>query len=271
MCQTAMYFAGNGEIFEESGVSNGGYFWLATKLSEMLGYASYNSFKRAVSRAMQTCTTLEIPISENFVEVKGNTGKTVDYKLTRFACYLVAMNADNKKREVAIAQTYFASLAESFQKYIQNTGDVERVQIRDELSEQTSALHATAKRAGVSDFALFHNAGYRGMYNMNLGQLKTHKGYTGKRTLFDFMGKRELAGNLFRITETDAKLEKDQVRGQRPAEKVAEVVGQKVRRMMIDNTGEAPESLRLSGDIKKVLLKVAAGCCYPGSRKHKPQ
>jgi DNA-damage-inducible protein D len=252
MSQTSMYFSANGEIFEDSGISNGGFFWLATRLSEMLGYASYGTFKRAISRAQQTCTTLDISIADNFAEVKGPTGKTVDFKLTRFACYLVSMNADNRKPEVASAQAYFAGLAEAVQKYIQDSSDVERVQIRDELADHTKSLHGTAQRAGVTEFGLFHNAGYRGMYNMNLSQLKARKGFTGRGTLFDFMGKRELAGNLFRITETEAKLETKGFVGQRAAETVAEGVGRKVRKMMIDNTGETPESLPLAGDVKKV-------------------
>ncbi len=237
MSQTSMYFAGDGEIFEDSGISNGGFFWLASRLSEMLGYASYGTFKRAISRAQQTCTTLDISIAENFTEVKGPTGKTVDFKLTRFACYLVSMNADNRKPEVASAQAYFAGLAEAVQKYIQDSRDVE-------LADHTKSLHGTAQQAGVTEFGLFHNAGYRGMYNMNLSQLKARKGFTGRGTLFDFMGKRELAGNLFRITETEAKLETEGFVGQRAAETVAEGVGRKVRKMMIDITGETPSRFR---------------------------
>lgn len=257
MNQNALSFAQDGEIFESSGVSNGGLYWYATKLSEMLGYASYKTFKRPLSRAMQTCSTLDISISENFVEVKdASTGKAVDYKLTRFACYLVAMNGDNKKPQVAQAQTYFAGLADAFQRYIKNASDVERVQIRDELAEQNTSLGAAADRAGVVDYALFHNAGYRGMYNMNLKQLKQEKGFTGRGTLFDFMGKRELGANLFRVTETEAKLDNDGVHGQRAAEKVAEAVGRKVRKIMIDNTGEAPESLALADDVRKIKTEL---------------
>jgi DNA-damage-inducible protein D len=218
------YFDGEAEVFEAKGVSNGGRYWLARDFGEALGYKTFAAFKKAINRAMQTCATLNLPILDNFREYKAESG-ALDYKLSRFGCYLVAMNGDIRKPQVAAAQAYLAGLAETVQKYVQDGQDVERVQ----------------------------NAGYRGMYNMNISALKTHKGIHGsKRSLLDFMGKRELAGNLFRITETDAKLKADKVRGQKPAEKVATRVGKTVRKIMIDNTGETPESLPFSGDIKKI-------------------
>jgi DNA-damage-inducible protein D len=249
-----MTFGADGEAFELVGQSNGNRFWYARTFMEMLGYESFASFEQAINRAIGTCTTLGISVLDNFQQCDRDVdgSKVVDYKLSRFACYLVAMNGDVRKPAVAAAQAYFASLAEAARQYVEAVQDVERVQIRDEISERDKSLMSTAKRAGVGDFALFHNAGYLGMYNMHLGKLKALKGLPDGRTLLDFMDKRELAGNLFRFTETEARLKSERVSGQRPAENVAFQVGRKVRKIMMDSDGTAPESIPLSSDIKDV-------------------
>jgi DNA-damage-inducible protein D len=248
--ELARYFDGDGELFEKQGVSNGGKHWMARQLMAMLGYDSFEAFSQAINRAIGTCTTLGIPVLENFQQTTSGDGLQ-DYKLSRFACYLVAMNGDIRKPYVAAAQAYFATLAEAAHRYIQDANNVERVQIRGEVSEREKSLSSTAKAAGVENYAYFQNAGYRGMYNMDLWKLKKLKGLPKGKTLLDFMDKRELAGNLFRLTETDAKLKNDNVRGQKPAENVAEHVGKKVRSIMIEN-GTRPEMIPLAGDIKKV-------------------
>jgi len=244
-----------GEHFESTGVSNGGRYWYASHFMAMLGYESMASFEQAINRAIGTCTTLGIPVLENFQQCtrEAQDGSVPDYKLSRFACYLVAMNGDVRKPLVAKLQAYFAGLADAARKYIQSVQDVERVQIRDDISEKERGLASTAKRAGVTEYALFQNAGYRGMYNLDLQRLKQMKGLTDQgRTLLDFMDRRELAGNLFRLSETDARLVSEQIHGQTPAERVAHEVGSKVRKMMIENTGTRPEMIPLTGDIKQV-------------------
>jgi DNA-damage-inducible protein D len=231
--------------------------WSAHEYMEMLGYESYEAFRKAINKAISTCTTLDIDVSENFqqttIDIAGRPER--DFRLSRFACYLVAMNADPKKLQVAQAQAFFAATAETIRRYVDNAEDVERVLIREEVSTHEKALNSAAKTAGVSDqgFALFQNAGYRGMYNMNLSQLKKHKGLQlANRSLLDFMGKDELAANLFRLTQTELKLKNDQVRGQNNAERVAEDVGKKVRKTMLEISGTKPEDMELAEDIKKV-------------------
>ena len=256
-------FEADGEAFEQAGRSNGGSYWMARDFMAMLGYENFAAFDQAVNRAIGTCTTLGIPVVENFQQCTSvvDGRPTKDYKLSRFACYLVAMNGDVKKPAVAAAQAYFATLAEAARRYVQNARDVERVQIRDEISGREKSLVSVAKNAGVEQYQFFQNAGYRGMYNMNFSDLKREKGIPDeKRSLLDFMDKRELAANLFRITETEAKLKSDQIRGQRPAELAATEVGRRVRKLMIDTDGTKPEDLPLTSDIKEVRagLKKAA-------------
>lgn len=236
---------------------NGITFWYARDFMEMLGYQTYDSFKNAVRKAISACTTLGIDVVENFQQVDRdlNGHKVKDHKLSRFACYLVAMNGDTKKPQVARAQAYFAAVAETFKRYIEAAEEVERVLIRDEISQHEKSLSEAAHGAGVTEYGLFQNAGYRGLYNMNLNDLKAHKGLTGsnaKRSLLDFMGKQELAANLFRVTQTEAKLANDGIKGQKAAERTAEAVGRKVRETMISISGDTPESLELERDINKV-------------------
>ena len=224
---------------------------------EMLGYESYASFRKAINKAITTCMTLEIDVSENFQQITAivDGKREADFKLSRFACYLVAMNADSKKLQVAQAQVFFAATAETIRRYVDSADDVERVLIRDEVSTHEKALSGAAKKAGVNDkgYALFQNAGYRGMYNMNLSQLKKYKGQKQtKRSLLDFMGKEELAANLFRLTQTELKLKNGGISGQSNAELTAESVGKKVRKTMLDISGVAPEDMELAEDIKKV-------------------
>jgi DNA-damage-inducible protein D len=247
-------FDAGGEAFEQVGQTNGSRFWHARSLMTLLGYENFQNFEQAINRAIGTCSTLGISVVENFEQCEyEHEGATVrDFKLSRFACYLVAMNGDVRKPAVAAAQAYFATLAEAARLYMQATQDVERVQIRDDISEREKGLTSAAKRAGVTDYGLFQNAGYRGMYNMHLSKLKTLKGLPSGCTLLDFMDKRELAGNLFRLTETEARLKVERVHGQRPAEDVAFQVGRKVRNVMRENGGQAPEHIPLSGDIKEV-------------------
>ncbi len=240
--------------FENLGHTNGTRTWWARDLMVVLGYQDFTSFERTINRAIRACTTIAIDVFENFQQQKRDIdGKPVrDYKLSRFACYLTAMNGDVKKPAVAKAQAYFATVAEAATQYFQGSENVERVVIRDEVSEGEKSLGSTAKRAGVVNYAYFQNAGYRGLYNMDLYQLRKMKRVDSSRSLLDFMGKEELAANLFRITQTEAKINQEGIRGQGALESAAKTVGRKVRETMIDISGNRPEHLPTSGDINEV-------------------
>ena len=244
--------------FEDLGNENGGKFWYAREFMQMLGYESLQAFQKPINKAIATCTALNIPVLENFQQVQRviNGEVVPDFKLTRFACYLVSINGDVRKPEVASAQAYFVTMAEAFRQYLQNAENVARVQTREEVSERERSLSAVASAAGVVQYPFFQNEGYRGMYCMNLSELRLRKGVVSGRSVLDFMGGEELAANLFRITQTEAKIRNERLRGQLRLEQAAHDVGQTVRRTMIEISGKTPESLPVAEDIKAVKGKL---------------
>ncbi len=249
----------NESEFERIGEENGG-FWYARQLMPLFGYENYNSFQKPIGRAISTFTTLEIPIPEGFEQVSREIDGTLvsDYKLTRFACYLVAMNGDTNKPQIALAQLYFAGMADAIRQIHAGADQVARVQHRDELTQKERTLSGVAKSAGVitERYGLFQNAGYRGMYNMDYKRLCEYKGIPSNRTLLDFMGKQEMAANIFRLSETEAKIKNDGIRGQLGLERAAESVGAMVRSTMLRTSGTAPENLQPAEDIKRVRSKL---------------
>lgn len=249
-----LYTEFSSEHFENNCRENGFTHWYASDLMNYLGYETWISFQKAINKAMTTCNTLGVPIMENFcqIEVIKDNISSHDFKLSRFACYLVVMNADSKKQTVAQAQAYFATLAGAVQSYLIEVDKVERINIRSEVSEREESLSGIAKKAGVENYGYFQNAGYRGMYNKNISQLKVMRNVPTSRTLLDFMGKEELAANLFRITQTELKIKNENIYGQTRLESAAENVGKKVRKTMIEISGVAPENFRAVEDIKKV-------------------
>ncbi len=241
--------------FEDLGRQNGFRYWFARDLMKMLGYTDYTAFKKGpINKAMTVCSTLDIDISANFEqdtrEIDGS--KQSDYRLSKFACYLVSMNGDVKKKEVALAQAYFITVTEAFKRYINEAQQVERIAIRGEVSEREKSLAAVADKAGIEQYAFFQNKGYLGLYNMSINQLREHKGIPNGRSPLDFMGKEELAANLFRITQTEAKIRNEGLKGQKKLENAAYSVGQQVRKTMEEISGTRPEHLPIETDINAV-------------------
>lgn len=242
------HFESDRPSFESYARENGFHYWLASGLMECLGYGSMSPILKAVNKALAACAQIGILIPENFQEVTtDDVGR--DWKLSRFACYLTVMNADSKNPRVAKAQAYFITMAEAFRQYVQEADGVERVLIRGDLMDREKALSGTAFKQGVEQYGFFQNAGYRGMYNMDMAQIRRKKGMPADRSPLDFMGTSELAANLFRITQTDEKIRNEDIRGQRPLERAAEGVGKTVRRTMLEISGIAPESLAAAPDM----------------------
>ncbi|MCC6866495.1 MAG: damage-inducible protein D [Ignavibacteria bacterium] len=238
--------------FEELSKVNGFKYWFARDIMVSLGYDDYRKFLKAIERAISTCISLQITVDENFISIEReiNSVTLKDYKLSRFACYLTAMNGDTKKPEVAKAQAFFIKQTEIVEQYIKNVYHLDRLITRDEIKNKEISLSGVVNRAGIECYPLFQNAGYRGLYNMNLNELKNLRKIDKRESLLDYMGKTELAANLFRITQTEEKIKNENINGQRNLENAAEVVGQKVRKTIIEISGTRPEYLPKEQNIK---------------------
>lgn len=252
------------EKFEESGRENGVRFWMAHEFMVALGYDSWVSFQKVITKAMGSCAKLGIDPTEAFTPTSFlEDGKEIkSYKLSRFACFLVSMHGDSKKEEVAKAKALLAAIADRLIEERIQENDLGRIETRDDLKLAERVLCGAAQSAGLEtyQFGIFKDAGFRGMYNMNLASLMQRKGVDRKKTLYDFMGLEELAGNLFRVTQTAARIKNQRMSGVDALSYTAKSVGREVRTIMTKNAGVPPESLPIEEDISrtKSRLKSAA-------------
>lgn len=246
--------------FEDFKNENGIVYWWASDLMKMVGYPNMKSFLKVLDRATKAMVSLNIPYYDNIIPIdRIIEGQSIrDFKLTRFACYITVMNGDPKKVEVAEAQAYFAQQTRKFELFIESNNDMDRLLIREELTDGNKSLNSIAKQAGVIDYARFANAGYRGMYNMFSMGLEKKRGIK-KGKLMDYMGRTELAANLFRITQTEERIKNQKVNGQSALEKTHYEVGREVRDIVIKNTGKAPENLPQEKELPAVKKELKQG------------
>lgn len=236
---------------------HGQEYWLARELSKILEYKDFRNFELTIFKAMEACKNSANVIEDHFGEVaemvpigSGATRKFPSYKLTRYACYLIAQNGDPEKESIALAQTYFAVQTrrqELQNQFDQLTEEQRRLSIRDELIEHNKSLSDAAYQSGVKtnqDFAKFQNRGYQGLYG-GLGRAEIHarKGLKKSQNILDHMGSEELAANLFRATQTDAKLRRENIQGKEAASATHYQVGAKVRKTIEELGGTMPEDL----------------------------
>lgn len=237
--------------------ADGEEFWYARELQKALGYTEWRNFMKVIARAMDACAGSGVPVGECFVEVNktspmphGGEKLKLDIMLSRYACYLIAMNGDPSKEVIALAQTYFAVKTrqqELIEDYDRLSEDQKRLSIRREMIEHNKSLSEAAQNAGVitsRDFAVFQNKGYQGLYG-GLGAKEIHarKGLKKSQKILDHMGSTELAANLFRATQTDEKLRRENVQGKDNANQTHFEVGRKVRQTIEELGGTMPEDL----------------------------
>jgi DNA-damage-inducible protein D len=248
---------------------NGNEFWSAREMAKVLDYSEYRHFLPAMERAMEACKNSGQNPSDHFEDYLDmiETGKTAkrqveSVKLSRYACYLIVQNADPTKEVVALGQTYFAvqtRLQEIKQMDEYNrlsTEDEKRLFLRNEMAKHNTQLAAAAKDAGVIepvDYAIFQNHGYMGLYGgLDAKAIHRRKGLTKSQQILDHMGSTELAANLFRATQTEEKLRRENIKGKTKANKTHYEVGKKVRKTIEELGGTMPENLPVADSIKKI-------------------
>ena len=248
---------------------NGAEFWLARELQIALEYAQWRRFQESVERAKTACEASGLDMADHFADVgkmvdlgSGSQRKIADIKLSRYACYLIVMNGDPRKEVIALGQTYFAVKTrqqEIADDIAQLSEDDKRLAIRDEVTIRNKFLASSAKAAGVetpADYAVFQNRGYQGLYNgLGMKDIHKRKGLKKNEQILDHMGATELAANLFRITQTDDKLRRENIKGKEKANETHFAVGKKVRQTIAELGGTMPENLPTPEKSIKVLKK----------------
>lgn len=257
-----------GQSFEDLKKTNDyeAEYWSARDLQSLLGYGQWRRFEDAIKRAITSCEQSGNNPDHHFagagkmVELgSGSVREVEDYRLSRFACYLIAQNGDPRKPEIAAAQKYFAVQARRQELTDQHAADRERLELRKQTSEEFKALSGAAQQAGVQSrmFGIFHDAGYKGLYGGLGGEdIKSRKGIPSKENLMDRMNATELAANQFRMTQTRDKLAREGIHDQQQAIRAHQEVGKEVRDAIQRIGGTPPERIPAAEHIKIVEKRI---------------
>lgn len=256
---------------------DGTEYWYARELSEVLEYTEWRNFLKVLDRAKISCKNSGQEVDNHFVEVNkmveigSNTKRQVlDYELSRYACYLIVQNGDPRKEVIALGQTYFAIQTrrqEVADYFNQLDEDNKRLVIRGDIKQWNKMLLEVAHNSGVitnQEYAEFQNAGYIGLYGgLTVEDIHRKKNLKDKEKILDFMGSEELAANLFRITQTEAKLKRENVKTKERANRTHYTVGKTVRKAIKDIGGTMPEDLptpeKSIKEVEKEQLKKLKG------------
>lgn len=266
---------------------DGNEYWYARDLQEILEYSEWRNFSKIIEKAKSACETSGHAVQSEFVDVNklvdvgANLQRSIqDIVLSRYACYLIAMNGNPRKEVIALAQTYFAVKTHEQEQLELQKEDSLRLQIRQDIKEHNISLAEAANQAGIKepkDYAIFQNEGYKGLYGgLGVKQIHAKKGLKKSQKILDHMGSTELAANLFRSTQTDEKLRREGIKGKENANKIHHDVGAKVRQTIKELGGTMPEDLetptksiqQIRKESKKALSKkytrksVTIGCKF---------
>ena len=230
-------------------------YWLARELQIALDYKKWQKFINVIENAKIACEQSNFIIEDHITQVgkmvdigSGAKRKQVDYKLSRYACYLIAQNGDSRKKTIALAQTYFAIQTRkqelSEKEYSTLTEDEKRFYQRNLTRKGNYSLNMVARNVGVRNFDKFHNAGYKGLYNgETANDIAKRKNLRYREDILDNMGSEELAANLFRITQTESKLKRDNISSENDANETHYNIGKNIREVIAKNGGTMPENL----------------------------
>ena len=243
-------------------------YWMAREIMSILDYREWRDFKEVIERAKTSCENAGNFIANHLVDMpemveigSGAKRERENLALSKYACYLIAMNGDTSKPEIATAQAYFVEQTYRQETQAQLTDEERRLLLRDSVKDANRKLSGAAKEAGVRSnmFGIFQDAGYKGLYGgLGVRAIKAKKGIEQKEDLLDCIGRAELAANEFRITQTEEKLRIEGIKGEQKAIDTHQAVGKRVRQAIRDIGGTMPEQLPAAPSIKKL-----------SSRKHK--
>lgn len=233
------------------------YYWMASEMMENLGYKTWKSFTHLIHEASKMMIFIDIPYYENVLPIAKDKKGHTDFYLSRFACFLVVMLADYRKKKVAETQRKFIIKAEKYGVYLKDISEINRLKIREELSVFNKWLNSIASKAEVMNYSDFNRVGYAGMYGMN--ELSTPKKLSKEVTNLDYMGHMELAANLFRIVLTEQRVRSKQVKGQKNLEKAHYEVSKSIRNLILTHTGNAPENLPIYRGLSKLKMQLKEG------------
>ena len=234
---------------------NGNEYWYARELMEVLEYSLWQNFHKIIKIAIENCINSNYNVSDHFIDVnkmiklaKNARRKIQDYKLSRYACYLIVLNCDPRKKVIALAKTYFAIQTRkqelSEKEYSELTEDEKRFYQRDLTRKGNYSLNIAARNAGVKNFDSFHNSGYKGLYNgETANDIAKRKKLRYREDILDNMGSDELIANLFRISQTEQKLKKENIKLESKANETHYEVGKEIRNTIKKLGGMMPENL----------------------------
>ena len=235
-------------------------YWMGRDLQKILNYVRWENFEELIKKGQLACegsgqladhhfrqTTKMVPIGS------GTERKVADWFLSRYACYLIAMNGDPQLPEVAYAQQYFAVQTRLQEQAAEQIESYDRVTHRKRVTAGIKALNRAAKQSGVQRYGLFHDAGYKGLYGgLGLREIKAKKGLSAKNDLLDHAGRAELAANEFKNVQAEEQLKKHRVQGEQQAIETHQRVGRQVRDAIKEIGGVMPEDLKPEESVKKI-------------------
>ena len=245
----------------------GSEYWLARELQKVLEYKRWDKFNNVINNAKMACKKSNYAYEDHFsqvgkmIELAKEAKRTIlDYKLSRYACYLIVQNADPKKEVVALGQTYFAIQTRKMElterEYSSLTEEEKRFYQRNLTKKGNYSLNIAARNAGVKNFDRFHNSGYKGLYNGETADdIAKRKKLRYREDILDNMGSEELIANLFRISQTESKLKRDNVNSESKANQVHYTIGKNIREVIAKNGGTMPEELPTPDKSLKELEK----------------
>ena len=239
-------------------------YWSARQLAKVLEYSEYRHFQPVIERAKEACKNSGQSIKDHFEDILDmiEIGKTAsrevkDVRLSRYAYYLVVQNSDPSKEIVALGQTYFAIQTRKQEVQEELIEDQKRLFLRGEVTAHNKHLVETASKAGVKNYAVFTNYGYMGLYGgLKVQDIHKQKKLKKSQKILDHMGSEELAANLFRATQTDAKIKREEIQGEARANQAHFDVGKKVRQTIREMGGTMPEKLPTPDGVEKAKSRV---------------